>query len=54
MAIYGWDSSKQAALYTRAANRKRLVKDAIPLVDPDYKGNGSVHTFEDIGGRWDN
>ena len=24
MAIYGWESPKQAALYTRKANRKRL------------------------------
>ena len=42
MAIYGWDSPKQAALYTRAANRKRLAADAMPLVDPDYKVNESV------------
>ena len=42
MAIYGWDSPKQAALYTRAANRKRLAADAMPLVDPDYKANESV------------
>ncbi len=42
MAIYGWDSPTQAALYTKAANRKRLVKDAMPLVDPDYKENRSV------------
>ena len=42
MAIYGWDSPKQAALYTRAADRKRLIKDAMPLVDPDYMANESV------------
>ncbi len=42
MAIYGWESPKQAALYTRSANRKRLVADAMPLVDPDYKANESV------------
>ena len=42
MAIYGWSSPKQAALYTRAADRKRLVGDAIALVDPDYKANESV------------
>ena len=35
MAIYGWTSPKQAALYTRAADRKRLISDAMPLVDPD-------------------
>ena len=42
MAIYGWSSPKQAALYTRAADRKRLVGDAMALVDPDYKANESV------------
>ena len=42
MAIYGWDSPKQAALYTKAANRKRLAADAMPLVDPGYSGNESV------------
>ncbi len=42
MAIYGWDSPKQAALYTRAANRKRLAADAMPLDDPDYRANESV------------
>ncbi len=42
MAIYGWKSPKQAALYTRAADRKRLIADAMPLVDPDYSGNKIV------------
>ncbi len=42
MAIYGWTSPKQAALYTRAASRKRLTADAMPLVDPDYTANESV------------
>jgi integrase len=34
MAIYGWESPKQAALYTRKANRKRLAGDAMHLVVP--------------------
>ncbi len=42
MAIFGWDSPKQAALYTKSANRKRLTNDAMPMVDPDYNGNKSV------------
>ena len=42
MAICGWDSPKQAALYARAANQKRLATDAMPLVDPDYSANESV------------
>lgn len=42
MAIYGWNSPKQAALYTRAANKKRLAADAMHLIDPDWKENESV------------
>ena len=42
MAIYGWSSPKQAALYTRAADRKRLANDAMAMVDPDYSENESV------------
>jgi integrase len=32
MAIFGWDSPKQAALYTRAANRRKLAGDAMHLL----------------------
>ncbi len=42
MAMYGWHSPKQAALYTRDANQDRLAADAMPLVDPDYSENESV------------
>ncbi len=42
MAIYGWDSPKQAALYAKAADRKWPIKDAMPLVDADHKSNESV------------
>ncbi len=42
MAMYGWTSPKQAALYTRAADRKTLIVAGMPLVDPDYKVNESV------------
>ena len=49
MAIYGWDSPKQAALYTKAVNRKRLIKDAMPLVDPDYTENESVPPDRALG-----
>lgn len=34
MAIYGWDSPKQAAIYTRTANRKRLAAGAMHLIVP--------------------
>ncbi len=34
MAIYGWESPKQAAIYTRKANRKRLAAGAMHLLVP--------------------
>jgi integrase len=34
MAIYGWERLEQAELYTRAANRTRVAKDAMHLVVP--------------------
>ena len=42
MAIYGWESPKQAALYTRKANRKRMAGDAMHLLIPDQTENESV------------
>lgn len=36
MAIYGWESPKQAALYTRQANRKRLAASAMHLLVPEH------------------
>lgn len=34
MSIYGWESPKQAALYTRKVNRHRLAFDAMHLLVP--------------------
>jgi integrase len=34
MAIYGWESPKQAALYTRKARRRKLTGDAMHLIVP--------------------
>jgi hypothetical protein len=34
MAIYGWDTLQQAALYTRQADRKRLARQSMHLVVP--------------------
>jgi integrase len=42
MAIYGWESPKQAALYTRKANRKRLAGDAMHLLVAGQTGNEGV------------
>ena len=41
MAIYGWESPKQAALYTRRADRKRPAGDALGLVEPEQKSHKS-------------
>lgn len=42
MAVYGWESPKQAALYTRKANRKRLAESAMHLLVPERKTDESV------------
>lgn len=42
MAIYEWESPKQAALYTRKANRKRLTIDAMHLLVPEQKTDKRV------------
>jgi len=42
MAIFGWDSPKQAALYTRKANRQRLAAGAMHLLVPEQIGDASV------------
>ncbi|MCP4328452.1 MAG: tyrosine-type recombinase/integrase, partial [Alphaproteobacteria bacterium] len=42
MAMFGWESPKQAALYTRKANRKKLADNAMHLLVPDENGNESV------------
>jgi len=46
MAIYGWDSPKQAALYTRKANRKKLAGAAMRLLIPEQKMDESVPLLE--------
>lgn len=37
MAIFGWSSPKQAALYTRSADRKRLAGSAMHLLAPKQR-----------------
>jgi integrase len=34
MAIFGWDTMRQAELYTRAADQKRMAGDAMHLIEP--------------------
>jgi integrase len=42
MAIFGWDSPKQAGHYTRKVSRKRLAGDAMHMLVPRQSGNESV------------
>ena len=42
MSIFGWDGPKQAAVYTRKANRKRLAGDAMHMLVPDQNRNESL------------
>lgn len=42
MAIFGWQSPKQAARYTEAANRAKLAADAMHLLAIDQKVNESL------------
>ena len=32
MAIFGWETMKEAARYTKAARQKKLARDAMPLL----------------------
>jgi integrase len=42
MAMFGWDSPKQAAHYTKAASQKRLAGAAMNLISMDQNGNRTV------------
>ena len=42
MAIYEWATLKQAEVYTRKANRKKLADGSMHLIDPDYEENVNV------------
>ncbi len=42
MAIFGWDSPKQAALYGKKVNRKKLVSRAMHKLVPGQTENESV------------
>lgn len=42
MAIYGWESPRQAALYTRQANRRMLAGRAMSLISIEQKSNEGV------------
>jgi len=46
MAIFGWSTLAQAEVYTRAANRKKLAKDAMPLLLLGHSENEDWRTFD--------
>jgi integrase len=42
MAIFGWSTGKMAQLYTRAADRSRLARDAAALLLPEQSENKNL------------
>lgn len=42
MAIFGWESTKQANIYTKKANRKKLAASAMHLVVLEQSTHESV------------
>jgi hypothetical protein len=51
MALFGWSTTKQAALYTRKANRAHLEAGAAPLlarVTPERNNNETVPLFRPV------
>ncbi len=48
MAIYGWDTAKEAARYTRKANRRRLAGEAMHLVVPEPESGSTVPPPEGV------
>jgi integrase len=45
MALFGWKTEKMALLYTRKADRRRLARDAAPLLLPDHSENKNARTL---------
>jgi len=59
MAIFGWESVKQAELYTREANRVLLAGDAMHLLvarrpagEGEQPGNRSFPLFQGVSPEW--
>ena len=44
MAMFGWESSRQATIYTASADRKRLAADAARLMGRDHNANADCPT----------
>ncbi|AJD41885.1 MULTISPECIES: hypothetical protein [Rhizobium] len=52
-AIFGWTTSQQADLFTRAARRKKLSGYAEKLLMPDQNENKNVPLSEANFEKWD-
>ena len=48
MAIFAWESPKQAAAYTKKANRKRLANAAMHLLVPEHRMDKAVPLSEGV------
>jgi len=48
MAIFGWTDPKQAAIYTKAANRKRLASDGMHALVPNETATDDSHPFVQV------
>ncbi len=53
MAIFGWETIKEADHYTRKADRKRLAADAMSLLSPEQKTNTEVPLSKQKGSHND-
>ena len=42
-AIFGWTGTAMASLYTQAADRKRLAREAMTKIEPENKSATSIH-----------
>jgi integrase len=43
-AIFGWSGTAMASLYTQAADRKRLARDAMEKIEPKNETATSIHS----------
>ena len=48
-AIFGWETSKQVDLYTRKAERKRIARKSMHLIQLEQEPNESVQTPARVG-----
>lgn len=48
MAIFGWDTAKEATRYTKSADQRRLAREAMPLLMPRKSEKSTVPLSADI------